>query len=303
MSPPKLCHDSGLSLDARLLLVICSPGTSNTEELGEAIRAHSGGPHLLLHCHTWNWITFSVERHRYMRSLPWNWKAHLWSWEMGSSTSSMAYCFITFRMICGRQHPRGGTAAQSRGAASSVCLAGRDGAYQGRQGDAGGCADQLDHGAVADVPFPQGELAPGAALVGWPGRREAESPPRAAGEQVNLARHRSGRAPAALLLLSLLCTGSLFGETTIPWEPSTGEQDGDAVPCRDTAGSSVGRNAVGFWPLPGKSLAWICEPPDQYSSWCPGHSPCALKASGKRPETHQECRAEVRLSQIPAPPG
>lgn len=109
-------------------------------------------------------------------------------------------------------------------------LAGRDGAYQGRQGDAGGCADQLDHGAVADVPFPQGELAPGAALVGWPGRREAESPPRAAGEQVNLARHRSGRAPAALLLLSLLCTGSLFGETTIPWEPSTGEQDGDAVP-------------------------------------------------------------------------
>lgn len=39
-----------------------------------------------------------------MRSLPWNWKAHLWSWEMGSSTSSMAYCFITFRMICGRQH-------------------------------------------------------------------------------------------------------------------------------------------------------------------------------------------------------
>lgn len=61
-------------------------------------------------CHTWNWITFSVERHRYMRSLPWNWKAHLWSWEMGSSTSSMAYCFITFRMICRQQQqPRDGT--------------------------------------------------------------------------------------------------------------------------------------------------------------------------------------------------
>lgn len=100
----------------------------------------------------------------------------------------------------------------------------------------------------------------------------------------------------ALLLLSL-------GDTTIPREPSPGEQDGDAVPCRDTAGSSVGRNAVGFWPLPGKSLAWICEPPEQYSSCCPGYSPCALKASGKCPETHQECRAEMRLRQIPAPPG
>lgn len=111
----------------------------------------------------------------------------------------------------------------------------RDGAYQGRQGDAGGRADQLHHGAVADVPFPQGELAPGAALVGWPGR-EAESPP---GERDNPARHTSGPAPAASLLLSL-------GDTTILWEPSTGEQDGDAVPCRDSAGSSVGRNTPGL---------------------------------------------------------
>ena len=49
---------------------------------------------------TWNWMTFSVDRHKYMWSLPWNWKAHLWSWEMGSSTSSIAYCLLTFRMIC-----------------------------------------------------------------------------------------------------------------------------------------------------------------------------------------------------------
>lgn len=39
-------------------------------------------------------------------------------------------------------------------------------AYQGWQGDASGSADQLDHGAVADVPFPQGKLAPGAVLIG-----------------------------------------------------------------------------------------------------------------------------------------
>lgn len=48
-------------------------------------------------------------------------------------------------------------------------------AYQGRQGDAGGCADELDHGAVADIPFPQRELAPRAVLIGLPGKREAES--------------------------------------------------------------------------------------------------------------------------------
>lgn len=45
------------------------------------------------------------------------------------------------------------------------------------------------------------------------------------GELVNPARHRSGPAPAAVLLLLLL------GESIIPWEPSPGEQDGDAVPC------------------------------------------------------------------------
>lgn len=41
----------------------------------------------------------------------------------------------------------------------------------------------------------------------------------------------------------------------------------------------------------------------QTGSCCPGYSPCALKASGKHPETHQKCWAEVRLSQIPALPG
>lgn len=66
--------------------------------------------------------------------------------------------------------------ARRHRAARSVCLtpAGM-GAYQGGQGDAGGRADQLDHGSVADVPFPQGELAVGAGLVSLQGRREAES--------------------------------------------------------------------------------------------------------------------------------
>lgn len=70
------------------------------------------------------------------------------------------------------------TIAQSHRAVRSLCLtpAGME-AYQGRQGDAGGRADQLDHGAVADIPFPQGELAPGAVLIGLPGRKEAKSPP------------------------------------------------------------------------------------------------------------------------------
>lgn len=64
---------------------------------------------------------------------------------------------------------------QSHSAARSTCLtpAGVE-AYQGRQGDAGGRADQLDHGAVADIPLSQGELAPGAALVGLWRRRKAE---------------------------------------------------------------------------------------------------------------------------------
>lgn len=137
--------------------------------------------------------------------------------------------------------------------------------------------------------------------AGREGERQSHRPEQP-GSRLTL--RGTGLAVLPLLSYCFLCSAQAhFGETTIPWEPSTGEQDGDAAPCKDTAGSSVGRNAVGLWPLPGKSLAWICEPPDQYSSWCPGHSPCALKASGKRPETHQECRAEVRLSQIPAPPG
>lgn len=109
---------------------------------------------------------------------------------------------------------------QSQGEARSMCptSAGTE-AYQGRQGDAGGRADQLDHGAIADIPFPQRELAPGAALISLPGRREAESLPRAAGEQVNLgclAMRRFGRAPSTFLLLSLLRRCSLLGETTAP---------------------------------------------------------------------------------------
>lgn len=150
-------------------------------------------------------------------------------------------------------------------------------AYQGRQGDAGGCADQLDHGAVADIPFPQGELAPCAALIGLQGRRKAESPPQASQELVNLGplvMHRSGHAPGAFLLLFLLCRCSLLGETTAPWEPSMGEQDWDVVPHRDTAGQGFS----GLWPLPGKLLAWIHEPPDWYGSCCPGHSLCAFRA-------------------------
>lgn len=106
-------------------------------------------------------------------------------------------------------------------------------AYQGGQGDAGGCADELDHGAVADVPFLQGELAPGAVLIGLPGKRQPESPPGAAGEQVSLCclvPCRSGLAPRAFLLLSLLCGCPLLGETTAPWEPSMGEWDWDVVP-------------------------------------------------------------------------
>ena len=58
--------------------------------------------------------------------------------------------------------------------------------------------------------------------------------------------HRSSRAPGAFLLLSLLCRCSQLGETTAPWEPSTGEQDWDVVPRRDTAGGSVGRDAAGL---------------------------------------------------------
>lgn len=119
--------------------------------------------------------------------------------------------------------------AQRHRAARSMCLTSVGmAAYQGRQGDAGGRADELDHGAIVDIPFPRGELAPSAALISLVGRREAESPPRVAREQVNLgclAMHRSGRAPSAFLLLSLLCRCSLLGETTAPREPSTGEGD------------------------------------------------------------------------------
>lgn len=52
--------------------------------------------------------------------------------------------------------------------------------YQGWQGDAGGRADELNHRAIADVPFPQGELASGAVLISFAGRKEAESPSQAA---------------------------------------------------------------------------------------------------------------------------
>lgn len=48
---------------------------------------------------TWYWITFSVERQRYILSLPWNWNAHLCNWETGSSTSSITDCLVTLRMI------------------------------------------------------------------------------------------------------------------------------------------------------------------------------------------------------------
>lgn len=97
---------------------------------------HSGGPRPSLCCYTWNWITFSVERHRYMRSLPWNWKAHLWSWEMGSSTSSMAYCFVTFRMICGVAAASQGWYSSLRGAeqAGHVPNTRRDGGLPGEAG-------------------------------------------------------------------------------------------------------------------------------------------------------------------------
>lgn len=171
-----------------------------------------------------------------------------------------------------------------------------DGAYQGRQGDAGGRADQLDHGAVADVPFPQGELAPAAALVGWTGGREAESPP---GGQVNPARHGSGRAPAAFLLLSYCF---LLETPPFPGSPARESRMGmqylagtllEAVWAGMLLGSGLfqASHLLGFVNLQSSTaLAALLT------------APVPSKPVGNV-QTHQERRAEVRLRQIPAPSG
>lgn len=45
----------------------------------------------------------SLDKHRYACGLSLNWKAHLWSWETGSSTSKMACCLLTLRITCRRE--------------------------------------------------------------------------------------------------------------------------------------------------------------------------------------------------------
>lgn len=88
------CHDTWYLVPVEIFAKTLA--RNKVEELRERMRSTQG---CSAPC-TWNCMTFSVDRHRYMRSLPWNWRAHLWSWEMGSSTSSIAYCLLTFRMIC-----------------------------------------------------------------------------------------------------------------------------------------------------------------------------------------------------------
>lgn len=51
-----------------------------------------------LHVFTWNCMIFSLDRQRYMWLLSLNWKAHLWSWDTGSSTSRHACCLFTLRI-------------------------------------------------------------------------------------------------------------------------------------------------------------------------------------------------------------
>lgn len=166
-----------------------------------------------------------------------------------------------------------------------------DGAYQGRQGDAGGRADQLDHGAVADVPFPQGELAPGAALVGCSGR-EAESPPGS----------RKTLPGTALTLLPLLPYCFPLEAPPFPGSPARESRMGmqylagtllEAVWAGILLGSDLfqASHLLGFVNLQ-TSTAFA----DLVTA------PVPSKPLGNV-QRHQKSQAGVRLSQIPAPPG